>query len=476
MDDRQFHPLDYVSVVSRRIRWLVVPIIAFTIGGAILALVLPTWYRANVMVGVTSPPVSPEVIKGGGMLDPDERVRAISQQLMSHPLLERVAREEGLAAREPLERAIADLRTNTQVSANDPLAKSVEKPGLDVFVISYLDQTPERTQRVANRIARVFVEETAREQEERAQKSSEFLAGQLHESQDRLNSLEANLRQKKEAYMGRLPEQRDSNLQMVANLGQRLESTTVALRSEQDRLSMIERQLDEMRRGLASDAPTRTAVGPQTPQARVADLQRQLTAARAVYTEKHPEVRRLEQELTDARADLARGGKGSDRDALLQTDPTYQQLLADRNQSRLRVASLQREEGAARAQINEYQRRVEAAPMVEQELAELNRRYELEKAQYAQLAQQHQLALVAEDLQRKQGNQRFSVLYPAGRPDTPEKPNRPRLMLMSIALGLFAGVGLVFGREYLDRSVHDARSLSEFEVPILAEIPHIPAA
>jgi capsular polysaccharide biosynthesis protein len=68
------------------------------------------------------------------------------------------------------------------------------------------------------------------------------------------------------------------------------------------------------------------------------------------------------------------------------------------------------------------------------------------------------------------------VLYPAGRPDTPEKPNRPRLIVMAIALGLFAGVGLTFGREYLDRSVYDARSLSAFEVPILAEIPHIPAA
>lgn len=476
MEEPQFHPLDYVSVLNRRKWWLIAPIVLFTVGGAIVALLLPTWYRANVMVGVTSPSVSPDVVKGGNVLDRDERVRTITQQLLSRPLLERVAREEKLGATMPIEQAIADLRLNTSVSANNPLAKSVERPGLDVFTISYLDQTPERTQRVANRIARVFVDETERAQEERAQRSSEFLAGQLRESQDRLSTLEASLRQKKEAYMGRLPEQRDANLQMVANLGQRLESTGVELRSEQDRLSMIERQLEDMRQGLASDAPTRAAAGPQTPQAVVADLQRQLAVARTKYTEKHPEVQRLEQELKDARADLARGAKGADRDELLRTDPTYQQLLADRNQTRLRVATLQREGAATRAQIYEYQRRVEAAPMVEQELAELTRRYELEKTQYGQLAQQHQQALVAEDLERKQGSQRFSVLYPASRPDTPEKPNRPRLMLMAIALGLFAGVGLTFGREYLDRSVYDARSLSGFEVPILAEIPHIPAA
>ena len=36
--------------------------------------------------------------------------------------------------------------------------------------------------------------------------------------------------------------------------------------------------------------------------------------------------------------------------------------------------------------------------------------------------------------------------------------------------------GLAFGREYLDRSVHDARGLrDEFELPVLAEIPRIEA-
>ena len=35
------------------------------------------------------------------------------------------------------------------------------------------------------------------------------------------------------------------------------------------------------------------------------------------------------------------------------------------------------------------------------------------------------------------------------------------------------GGGLALGREYLDRSIHDARSLSELELPILGEIPRI---
>ena len=45
---------------------------------------------------------------------------------------------------------------------------------------------------------------------------------------------------------------------------------------------------------------------------------------------------------------------------------------------------------------------------------------------------------------------------------------------MALALGLFLGVGLSMGREYLDWSVRDARGLEdEFDVPVLAEIPRI---
>ena len=49
--------------------------------------------------------------------------------------------------------------------------------------------------------------------------------------------------------MGRLPEQTGANLQTLNGLRQQLESTNTALRGEQDRLSMIERQLEAMRQG-----------------------------------------------------------------------------------------------------------------------------------------------------------------------------------------------------------------------------------
>jgi capsular polysaccharide biosynthesis protein len=69
------------------------------------------------------------------------------------------------------------------------------------------------------------------------------------------------------------------------------------------------------------------------------------------------------------------------------------------------------------------------------------------------------------------------VLAAATWPKSPHTPNRGRIMLIALALGLCLGAGLAAGREYLDRSVHDARAIQqEFEIPVLAEIPRISRA
>src|SRR5262249_34692651 len=140
----------------------------------------------------------------------------------------------------------------------------------------------------------------------------------------------------------------------------------------------------------------------QTPETRVLSLQRDLAEARRMYTDKHPEVQRLQDELAAARQDAAaeRQKPTSDRMAQLQLDPAYRQVVGDREMSRLRIRDLQRAETDIRRQISVYQSRVESAPMVEQQLASLQREYDLEKQQYADLSAKFHAATIAENVER----------------------------------------------------------------------------
>jgi protein tyrosine kinase modulator len=477
IEERPFHPLDYVSVVRRRMWWFIVPLAFCIVVGGALALLLPRQYLSQAIIGVAAPTLSPELLKGVSSLDWQERQRAISQQLLSPAVLQRVVREERLNPDVPVDQVAQWLRTNVEqnISVPHPITKSDSRNGIDSFILGYTDSEPVRAQRIANRIAYVFVEENSKSQIERSENTSEILSQQVQVSQQRLSNLENELRIKKQANMGRLPDQVNANVQTVNGLRSQLESLSNQLHSEQDRLSNIEGQIEMMRQG-GTGTTASSVAAIQAAQAHVNELQKQLAVARTLYTEKHPEIARLQEELAGARKDLGAVQQQSTKDDTLATDPAYKQKVQEREASRMRIKELQRASKASQAQIALYQTRVDAAPMVEQELQSLEREVTLEKAHYTDLTQRHQSATTAENLARKQGGERFSVLFPANLPSRPTKPDLLKIIALSIVAGLVLGAAAAIGREFLDRSVHDVRALqTEFEVPVLGEIPRIPA-
>ena len=93
MEERSFHPLDYLSVVRRRKYWFLVPLASCLVLGILAILFLPKEYESKASIAVAAPRLSPELLKGVSSLDATERQRAIQQYLLSAAVLERVVRE-----------------------------------------------------------------------------------------------------------------------------------------------------------------------------------------------------------------------------------------------------------------------------------------------------------------------------------------------------------------------------------------------
>lgn len=484
MEETHVHALDYVSVFKRRKWWLIAPVLLSIVVGVALVQYLPKQYKSNATLGVAAPIVSPNLVNQSAALDNQERLRAISQQLLSPAILERVVAEERLSARGPRDDQVSRIRSAIEVTVPDPVANTTEPRRLDTFIVSYADATPERARRIANRLATVFVDENSKVRAEHAEDTSAFIAAQLRASEGRLADLETRLRGAKEAHMGRLPEQTQANLQTLSGLRQQYEASATALRGEQDRLSMLERQLDSVRQGRSDvmipsrgGADTSTVALPY--ETRLTTLERELAAARATYTDKHPEVQRLQEEVATARKEAAADKEkpSSARLAELQLDPAYRQLATDREMTRLRIREQERSGVDLQRQIAAYQARVEEAPKVEQQLVAVQRDYDLEKQQYAELSAKLHAAVLAENIERNRRGEQFTVLYAATLPTTPAKPIPWRVMAMSVLAGIVLGAGLTLGREYVDRSIHDVRQLKEaVDVPVLGEIARIDEA
>jgi succinoglycan biosynthesis transport protein ExoP len=481
MEERRFHPLDYVSVVSRRKWWFIVPLALSILVGTVLALTLPREYTSEAEIGIADPTLSPDLLRGVQSFDAKERQRAISQQLLSPTVLQRVVREENLRPGKPVEQTAAALRANFEdhIVVPQPIGRmGVQRDGIESFRLGYVDPNPEVAQRIANRLATVFVEENSKTKTQQAQNTSEIIGQQVKATQERLAKIQEQLRRIKQANMGRLPDQINANVSMVNGLRQQHDSLSLQLRSEQDRLSMLESQIDEMRRGGGTIMTSSGTAAVQSAQTRINDLNRQLRQYQANgYTDQHPDIIATKEELAVAQRELtaARQQNGGATDVLA-ADAGYRQKVAERDAAKLHIATLQRQIAQALAQITSYQARVDSAPMVDQELSSLVQEEALERKRYEDLSSQYQKAQTAEDVTRKQGGERFVVLNPASLPTRPTSPDLVKLMAIAIGLGFMLGAAAAVGREFLDRSVHDARGLqSEFEVPVLGEIPRIHA-
>jgi len=141
---------------------------------------------------------------------------------------------------------------------------------------------------------------------------------------------------------------------------------------------------------------------------------------------------------------------------------------------RSRIRDLERDQADAQAQVARYQARIEAAPMVEQQLTTIQREYDFEKQQYSELSAKQRTASIAASVERNRSGERFEVLDAATLPTAPVKPVPLRVWLGSILGGLVVGAGLTLLREYVDSSVHDERELRDaLDLPILGSIARI---
>jgi capsular polysaccharide biosynthesis protein len=116
-------------------------------------------------------------------------------------------------------------------------------------------------------------------------------------------------------------------------------------------------------------------------------------------------------------------------------------------------------------------------PVREQQMAELTRNYEQSRKNYEQLQAKLDQSGMATDLERQQQGEQFRVLDPPNLPQKPFSPNRLKLDLIGLVVGLIAGAVVLAGGEMLDDRIHSKEDLTAIiSAPVMAEIPPLSTA
>ena len=144
------------------------------------------------------------------------------------------------------------------------------------------------------------------------------------------------------------------------------------------------------------------------------------------------------------------------------------------NAAEYEIAKHKEQVQALSKQIGGYQAKLEAIPVREQQIAELQRDYEISKAHYGQLLNSQLSATTGTQLEVRQKGEKFSILDPAQPAQKPSRPNRELLNLGGSVGGLALGLFLALVTELLGMSITSAEHLTAASgFPVLEVIPLI---
>lgn len=483
---KKYGPEDMLRVVRKRIWFLLLPLAVVAAGTALVARMLPDFYRADTLILVVPQRIPEAFVKSTVTLRIEDRLQAIRQQLLSRTVLEETIKTFNLYSRERkaggiMEDIVGKMRTDVII---EPMRSG------DAFRISYVGQDPRLVMRVTEYLTNSFINQSLRDRSAMAEGTNQFLESQLEDARRRLLEQEHKLQVYNQQHSGELPTQQQNNIQAIANIQMQIQAVLNQLATDQDRRRMIERDIAETQMGLDL-IPVDQATSPaQAPPPGVGTAAQRLMAARQrlagyyalKWTDEHPTVRATKKEIEklerEADAEALKQPVGAPALAKTMTPAQYAQqrkldsLRDDLQAVNRRIEAGQRDEKRLRAQNDTYQYRADMAPTRASELVELTRDYATLQGMYTSLLAKREESKIAANLEARQIGEQFRLLDPARFPEKPFKPNRMVINLAGIVAGIALGLALIALLEYRDTSFKtDDEVASLLTLPVLAVVP-----
>jgi polysaccharide chain length determinant protein (PEP-CTERM system associated) len=477
------YSLDTLLQVARRRKWLIlVPAMLIAAAAVLVIYFLPNVYRSETLILVVPQRVPETYVKSTVTARIEDRLQAISQQILSRTKLEQIINDFKLYQRE---RADGELMEDIveQMRTRD-IGIGVVKG--DAFRLSFRTDDPRVAMRVTERLGSLFIDESYRDREVLAQSTSEFLSTQLDDARRQLVEVETKLQEYQRTFNGELPSQLAANLQGQHNAEMALQQLGEALNRDRERRIRFERTVADV---LEAPDPVPTSEGAKPPtdiaktlQEELATAQQSLIAVEMKLKPDHPDVRRLRRTVDELRTRV----EAQKLDGVLVSRPSNPVVMDYDKRKRLTDAKAEldnldreiqaklAEEQRLRGLVSMYQARIEATPVRETELAALTRDYDTFEQSYRTLLQKKEDSEMSANLEKRQIGETFRILDPARLPEKPVSPARPQLYLIAILGAIALGIGLAAAAEYFDRTLKtEADVRAALNLMVLATVPHM---
>jgi polysaccharide chain length determinant protein (PEP-CTERM system associated) len=472
-----------------RFRWHgLVAAFALAVIGWMMVFALPDKYSSEARVFVDTRTALKPALQGlTNDQNVDAQINYVHQSLLEGPQLEQIAVKTGV-----LSPSITDPRTRTEMLAHfsKTIMLTVTNGGNQgderatagtIYSFQYTDISRERALLVVQTLLDTFVEQTLGGKRQGSEDAQKFLEAQIKDDEQRLSVAEDRLAAFKKRNVGLMPTEQGGYFAQLQNETDAEKKTEIDLSVAISRREELAKQLhgDEAISAASATMPLAGGQGAQggDTQSRIQETQAKLDELLLKYTDQHPDViatratlvelkKRRAAELDSLRhgdaAAIAASGAGN--------NPVYQSMQLELNKTDVEIAALRRQLTQHQSTVAELHQRLNSAPQVEAEYQQLNRDYDVNKAQYTALLESYQKARLGEKADSA-GSVRFAIVLPPTSPVIPAWPNRTLWLVLIWVGAVGAGVGLAYWLHAARPIVGTVRAVNEMtSFPVLGVV------
>jgi uncharacterized protein involved in exopolysaccharide biosynthesis len=235
-----YKPEEFIHIFRKRIWVVAVPWALIAAGTAGVARFLPDEYRSQAIIQVVPQRVPDAIMKASTTASLTDRLRATEATILSRTRLEHLVKEFNLYPEQQKNEIMEDI-----VSRMRRDIKTAPLKG-DVFQVQYIGRNPVTVMKVTERLASLFLEESLKDGQRRAEGTSSFVEAEVEEKHRQLLEMESKLTQFKLQNSGELPTQVGGNMAALGSLQSQAQQNSTSLNQDNSRRMQLERIIADL--------------------------------------------------------------------------------------------------------------------------------------------------------------------------------------------------------------------------------------
>jgi polysaccharide biosynthesis transport protein len=520
---------DYLKIIKRRSKFLIIPFVVVLVLSIVLSVVLPPVYRSIATILIEEQEIPSELVRSTVTTFADQRIQIISQRIMTRSNLMGIVEKFDLYPKErkskPEETILEKMRKSITV---EPISADVIDPrngaptkATIAFTLAFDNKYANLSQKVANELTSLFLQENIKSRTESAENAALFLSEESRRLKAKIEQLQTKLAIFKEKNLNQLPQISQLNQQELTSISSQLLSLDSQERSLHERRFYLEGQLAQIDpnalamdsvgkrvfdakdrlKVLESEYPSMVATysaghpdvikakreieslkkqtGSDTDlndlNAELSNKKGELASLLELYWDKHPDVLKLKKQIAVLQQSMSTAnGNVPSNPSIMPDNPAYITLKAQLESINAELKSVDYTRNQLKNKMADLRSSLRQAPLVEKDFSDLVQELDNTNIRYREVSAREMEAQISQQLEMEHKGERFTLIDPPQEPLKPISPNRPVILILGLILAVASGIGSVFLAEMMGTTIHSEKNIAAvLGVLPLMSIPYL---